>query len=129
MNFGSMSPITKLRSNVQWYLDGNTPGPETAPFVELYASLKALNTHLVDIQKADQKLTDISSKPQRDLATLERLRETEECLNRLVTSGEFPPETNAYKLLRECTIQLILVAEGQQEPSFRESVLLLAKSF
>lgn len=128
MNYGTMSPITKLRSNVQWYLDGNTPGPETAPFVELYASLKALNTHLVTIDKTDQKLKSLSEKPQRDLANLDSLKETQECLLRLVTSGEHDKNAPAFALLRECTIQLILVAEGRQEPAFREGVLALAKS-
>ncbi len=128
MNFGSMSPITKLRSNVQWFLEGNTPGPETAPFVELYASLKALHTHLVDVGKSDSELAALCALPQRELASLANLTRTQECLLQLVKSGQYTKDTPAFSLLRECAIQLILVAEGRQEPSFRESVLVLARS-
>lgn len=127
MNFGSTSPITKLRSNVQWYLDGNTPGPDTVSYVDLYASLKALNASLVTIGKADEKLEKLCALPQRALVSLENLTETQDCLLQLITSGQYAKETSAFNFIRECVIQLVLVAEGRPDLSFRESVLALAK--
>lgn len=126
--------IHQFRSNVQWYLEGNTPGLELNSVNELYANLKALDVAIkptsgdLSTRPAVDRFQEFCEKVSlKQLRSIEGLTEAVSVLNAVKIDVKDGTE-RANQLFRECVIQLIQIAESRQELAFRTSIFELAKN-
>lgn len=124
----SISPIGQFRSNVQWYLEGNTPNFSSELAASLLVALKLLATDLESIENNPQHELAIWLKTlsTRSLQDNSQLCDIVERLNLL--NAAIPEYSSKSRPFRDAIVQLILLAEHSNDLRFRKLLLDLAKS-
>lgn len=123
------SPVVQFRSNVQWFLEGNTPQHQTEMVVELLAQLTILAEHIKENPEAEAEdiknfLSFFRTMTRRELQDTAKLKDVVQHLKKLSKN----PAISQNRSLRNAIVQLIVIAEGHADLPFRKSVLDLARS-
>lgn len=124
----SISPIGQFRSNVQWYLEGNTPNFSSELVASLIVALKLLAIDLGSINNDSQHelaiwLKTLSARSLQDNSQLCEIVERLGALNSLM-----PEYSSGSRPFRDAIVQLILLAEHSNDLRFRKLLLDLARS-
>lgn len=118
-----------LRTNVQWYLEGNTPNQKSEATADLAVALKSLAIHIAEQGEVTayagqlrEFCKDVTRQQLEEVGGLSKLvallrAVAEKKDNRVVDSRPF----------REAVVQLIVVAESSADLQVRRMVLELVK--
>lgn len=130
----SESPVEQFRSNVQWFLEGNTPTYQTEMIVNLLVCLKTLANqlkvttieNLVSQETVNAIAEQFSNITRRQLEDATGLNQIITALNKIESLKQKSLTDN--KAFRETVVQLIVVAEKHPDISFKRQVLELTNS-
>jgi hypothetical protein len=127
------SPVSQFRSNVQWFLEGNTPSHQAELIVDLLVGLRTLSADFVSragdesqrssiLKECSESLGSVSRK---DLQDTNKLKSVVSSLEQVVALEDKGIVTT--KAFRDVIVQLIVVAESHPDLPFRRAVLELTQ--